>query len=81
MVASPSRAETLNAEREDQTMDTIDKFVLNCAYLSLDIARDALLAAEQRGAPAGRIAYLRRRYREAQDRVARAAAEFMILGE
>lgn len=61
-------------------MTTIDKFTLNCAYLSLDIARDALRSAERRGAPAERIAYLRRRYHAAQDRVARAVAEFMIAG-
>ncbi len=61
-------------------MTTLDKFALNCASLSLAMARDALRAAEQRGAPADRIAYLRRCYHAAQDRVARAAAEFMIQG-
>lgn len=61
-------------------MTTLDKFALNCASLSLAIARDALHAAERRGAPAERIAYLRRCYHAAQDRVARAAAEFMIQG-
>ncbi len=61
-------------------MTTLDKFALNCAYLSLTMARDALRAAERRGAPAERIAYLRRCYHAAQDRVARAAAEFMIQG-
>ncbi len=61
-------------------MTTIDKFALNCAYLSLTMARDTLRAAERRGAPAERIAYLRRCYHAAQDRVARAAAEFMIQG-
>lgn len=61
-------------------MTTLDKFALNCASLSLAIARDALHIAERRGASADRIAYLRRCYHAAQDRVARAAAEFMILG-
>lgn len=61
-------------------MNAVDKFALNCASLSLTMARDALRAAEQRGAPAERIAYLRRCYHAAQDRVARAAAEFMIQG-
>ena len=61
-------------------MNAVDKFALNCASLSLAMARDALHIAEQRGAPADRIAYLRRCYHAAQDRVARAAAEFMIQG-
>lgn len=61
-------------------MTTIDKFALNCASLSLTMARDTLRAAEQRGAPADRLAHLRRCYHAAQDRMARAAAEFMILG-
>ena len=61
-------------------MDTIDKFALNCAYLSLTMARDALHAAERRGAPADRIAYLRRCYHAAQDRMARAAADCLSVG-
>jgi hypothetical protein len=61
-------------------MNAVDKFVLDCAYLSMTMARDALHIAERRGAPAERIAYLRRCYHAAQDRVARAAAEFMIQG-
>ena len=61
-------------------MTTIDKFALNCAALSLAMARDALHIAERRGAPDDRIAYLRRCYHAAQDRMARAAVEFMIAG-
>lgn len=62
-------------------MNAVDKFCLNCASLSLTMARDALHIAERRGAPAERIAYLRHCYHVAQDRMARAAAEFMIAGE
>lgn len=61
-------------------MTTLDKFALNCAYLSLTMARDALHIAERRGAPADRIAYLRRCYHAAQDRVARAAADSLFAG-
>jgi hypothetical protein len=61
-------------------MTTIDKFTLNCASLSLAMARDALHIAERRGAPADRIAYLRRCYHAAQDRVARAAADCLFVG-
>ena len=61
-------------------MTSIDKFALNCASLSLTMARDALHIAERRGAPDDRIAYLRRCYHAAQDRVARAAADSLFAG-